>query len=117
MSMSLSLFCICISICILLKETKGYKKTFLNLISSKKQRKTKSESLIVLIPSRVTTLMIIIYFAIQFGYYGLWLWFPELFNKLEKYYAEHPDDNVYICEVIHIYPRWVLFRGTFLTVF
>ncbi|XP_023330505.1 synaptic vesicle glycoprotein 2B [Eurytemora carolleeae] len=49
---------------------------------------------------RVTTLMIIIHFAIQFGYYGLWLWFPELFNKLEKYYAEHPDDNVYICEVV-----------------
>ena len=30
-------------------------------------------------------IMILINFSIQFGYYGLWLWFPELFNKLELY--------------------------------
>ncbi|XP_068245764.1 synaptic vesicle glycoprotein 2B-like isoform X2 [Palaemon carinicauda] len=48
---------------------------------------------------RITILMLIINFAIQFGYYGLWLWFPELFNRLETYYKEHPDDRVSVCEL------------------
>lgn len=51
---------------------------------------------------RNTTIMIVINFTIQFGYYGLWLWFPELFNKLELYYKAHPDDSVTVCEVIGI---------------
>ncbi|XP_069941047.1 synaptic vesicle glycoprotein 2B-like isoform X3 [Cherax quadricarinatus] len=33
-------------------------------------------------------------------YYGLWLWFPELFNRLQQYYNEHPDDKVSVCSVI-----------------
>ena len=44
--------------------------------------------------------MICINFSIQFGYYGLWLWFPELFNKLETYYKAHPTDSVSVCQVI-----------------
>lgn len=28
--------------------------------------------------------LLIIFFCISFGYYGLWMWFPELFSKLEK---------------------------------
>ena len=48
---------------------------------------------------RVTSLMIIINFAIQFGYYGLWLWFPELFNKLNIYYTAHPEESIGVCEV------------------
>merc|ERR1719357_2273093 len=51
---------------------------------------------------RTTILMLLINFAIQFGYYGLWLWFPELFNRLELYYKAHPDDSVTVCEVIGI---------------
>jgi len=50
---------------------------------------------------RTTVIMIIINFSIQFGYYGLWLWFPELFNKLSNYYAIHPDDTITVCEVIN----------------
>jgi len=49
---------------------------------------------------RVTTIMITINFAIQFGYYGLWLWFPELFNKLETYYTLHPGEQITVCEVV-----------------
>ncbi|XP_050688040.1 synaptic vesicle glycoprotein 2A-like isoform X2 [Eriocheir sinensis] len=46
-----------------------------------------------------TVIMLFINFAIQFGYYGLWLWFPELFNRLEQYYNEHPNDKVSVCEL------------------
>jgi len=49
---------------------------------------------------KVTVTMIIINFAIQFGYYGLWLWFPELFNKLEHYYELHPGESKTVCQVI-----------------
>jgi hypothetical protein len=31
-------------------------------------------------------------------YYGLWLWFPELFNKLSVYYKLH-NETVSVCEV------------------
>lgn len=49
---------------------------------------------------RITVIMLLINFSIQFGYYGLWLWFPELFNRLQQYYNEHPDDKVSVCSVI-----------------
>jgi VNT family MFS transporter (synaptic vesicle glycoprotein 2) len=49
---------------------------------------------------RYTTIMVVINFTIQFGYYGLWLWFPELFNKLETYYQANPNATVTVCEVI-----------------
>ncbi len=49
--------------------------------------------------AKVTLLMLFINFAIQFGYYGLWLWFPELFNKLDEYYDEHPNAHKTVCEV------------------
>ena len=47
----------------------------------------------------ITITMITINFAIQFGYYGLWLWFPELFNKLEKFHAMEPNKTLSVCEV------------------
>ncbi|XP_065572428.1 synaptic vesicle glycoprotein 2C-like isoform X1 [Artemia franciscana] len=43
---------------------------------------------------RPTLLMLIINFCIQFGYYGLWLWFPELFTRLSSV-----NYSVSICEV------------------
>lgn len=46
-----------------------------------------------------TFIMLAINFTIQFGYYGLWLWFPELFNRLELYYNEYPNDKVSVCEL------------------
>ena len=33
-------------------------------------------------------------------YYGLWLWFPELFNKLNEYYKVYPDDSKTVCEIV-----------------
>ena len=37
-------------------------------------------------------------------YYGLWLWFPELFNKLDVYYTDHPNATVSVCEVTDYKP-------------
>eukprot|EP00092_Neocalanus_flemingeri_P032628 GFUD01035489.1.p1 GENE.GFUD01035489.1~~GFUD01035489.1.p1 ORF type:complete len:574 (-),score=164.16 GFUD01035489.1:136-1857(-) len=51
---------------------------------------------------RVTLIMLVINFAIQFGYYGLWLWFPELFNKLEQYHTLHPNHTASVCEVVSV---------------
>jgi len=52
---------------------------------------------------RPTLLMIMINFGIQFGYYGLWLWFPELFNRLNKYYQNH-NESVSVCQVVSYVP-------------
>jgi len=51
---------------------------------------------------RYTVIMVVINFTIQFGYYGLWLWFPELFNKLNLYYSANPNATVTVCEVIDL---------------
>jgi len=52
----------------------------------------------------VNLMMLYINFSIQFGYYGLWLWFPELFNKLDIYYNDHPNATVGVCEVTDYKP-------------
>lgn len=54
---------------------------------------------------RVTTLMLYINFAISFGYYGLWLWFPTLFDKLNKYYNDHPNATVSVCQITSYRPE------------
>ena len=48
---------------------------------------------------KVMVVMLIINFAIQFGYYGLWLWFPDIFSKLEEYYKIYPNETVTVCQV------------------
>ena len=48
---------------------------------------------------KVTVIMLVINFSIQFGYYGLWLWFPELFNKLDQYHTLYPNQTVSVCQV------------------
>ena len=56
---------------------------------------------------RYTGIMVVINFTIQFGYYGLWLWFPELFNKLNLYYSANPNASVTVCEVIDLQVGWI----------
>ncbi|KAJ8315817.1 hypothetical protein KUTeg_007967 [Tegillarca granosa] len=34
---------------------------------------------------RGTIVMLIVNFSLSYGYYGLWMWFPELFSRVEKY--------------------------------
>jgi len=52
----------------------------------------------------INLMMLYISFSIQFGYYGLWLWFPELFNKLDVYYKDNPNATVSVCEVTDYKP-------------
>ncbi|XP_033741474.1 synaptic vesicle glycoprotein 2C-like isoform X1 [Pecten maximus] len=42
---------------------------------------------------RSTIIMLTVSFTISFGYYGLWMWFPELFSRVEKY-GGSPCDHV-----------------------
>ncbi|XP_071487151.1 synaptic vesicle glycoprotein 2C-like [Diadema antillarum] len=58
---------------------------------------------------RVTAAMLTITFCLSFGFYGLWMWFPEIFNRVEHagsacgdYNPDSPeslandtDDNIY----------------------
>ena len=56
-------------------------------MSGVKEVLSNTVQLFTLAEVRASTIkMLYINFAIAFGYYGLWLWFPELFNKLDKYY-------------------------------
>nr|XP_050857004.1 synaptic vesicle glycoprotein 2A-like isoform X3 [Vespula vulgaris] len=41
-----------------------------------------------------------IYFTNMFGYYGLGLWLPELFNRFEIYQKLHPNATITVCELI-----------------
>lgn len=46
-----------------------------------------------------TLLTSAIYFTNMFGYYGLGLWLPELFNRFEAHYTNNPDVSVTVCEL------------------
>ena len=35
------------------------------------------------------------------SYYGLWLWFPELFSRLEKHYEVYPNVTQTLCQIIN----------------
>ena len=49
---------------------------------------------------KISVIMLLINFSIQFGYYGLWFWFPEIFNKLEQFYEVYPNVTKTVCEII-----------------
>ncbi|XP_012253957.2 synaptic vesicle glycoprotein 2B-like isoform X1 [Athalia rosae] len=40
--------------------------------------------------------------ANMFGYYGLGLWFPELFNRFENFHVSHPNESLTICEMAYL---------------
>lgn len=48
---------------------------------------------------RFTVISIVINFTFHIGYYGLMMWFPELFNRFDKYAEAFPDQPASICEV------------------
>ena len=50
---------------------------------------------------RFTLISIIINFTFHIGYYGLMMWFPELFNRFDEFHHDHPDQVASICEVTH----------------
>jgi len=63
---------------------------------------TKTRQLFSASTCRLTLIMVAINFTIQFGYYGLWLWFPELFNKLELHYRQHPNATMSVCQIVDL---------------
>ncbi|XP_035733300.1 synaptic vesicle glycoprotein 2B-like [Vespa mandarinia] len=48
---------------------------------------------------RFTVVSIIINFTFHIGYYGLMMWFPELFNRFDEFHRDHPNQSTSICEV------------------
>lgn len=48
---------------------------------------------------RFTMISIIINFTFHIGYYGLMMWFPELFNRFDEFHRDHPGKVASICEV------------------
>ncbi|KAL3883756.1 hypothetical protein ACJMK2_029988 [Sinanodonta woodiana] len=72
---------------------------------------------------RKSVILSIISFTLSFGYYGLWMWFPELFNRVEKYGGSPCDritENISAIQTNtttscnRIPDNWVFFEG-FLT--
>uniref|UniRef100_A0A034VRR2 Synaptic vesicle glycoprotein 2C n=2 Tax=Endopterygota TaxID=33392 RepID=A0A034VRR2_BACDO len=48
---------------------------------------------------KFTLVSIIINFTFHIGYYGLMMWFPELFNRFEEYSRDHPNEHAGVCTV------------------
>lgn len=48
---------------------------------------------------RFTLISLTINFTFHIGYYGLMMWFPELFNRFDEYSREHPGQSATVCEV------------------
>lgn len=48
---------------------------------------------------RFTLISITINLTFHIGYYGLMMWFPELFNRFDEYSINHPNQDASICKV------------------
>jgi len=48
---------------------------------------------------KFTIVSIVINFTFHIGYYGLMMWFPELFNRFEEYSTKYPDQRAGVCTV------------------
>lgn len=48
---------------------------------------------------KYTIISITINFTFHIGYYGLMMWFPELFNRFDKYGTDHPGESAGVCVV------------------
>lgn len=48
---------------------------------------------------RFTVISIFINFTFHVGYYGLMMWFPEMFNRFDEYSRHHPNTEANVCQV------------------
>ncbi|XP_012054088.1 PREDICTED: synaptic vesicle glycoprotein 2B-like [Atta cephalotes] len=48
---------------------------------------------------RFTIISIVINFTFHIGYYGLMMWFPELFNRFDEFHRDQPGKVASICQV------------------
>lgn len=54
---------------------------------------------------RFTFISIAINLTFHIGYYGLMMWFPELFTRFSKYDEKYPGQETDICKVTEFYVR------------
>ncbi|XP_034939012.1 synaptic vesicle glycoprotein 2B isoform X2 [Chelonus insularis] len=80
------------------KEKNKYKIMLSDIIDNSKQ-------LFVSPILRFTVISIIINFTFHIGYYGLMMWFPELFNRFDLYNQHYPNQTADVCEVTDFYIR------------
>jgi MFS transporter, VNT family, synaptic vesicle glycoprotein 2 len=52
---------------------------------------------------KFTLISIAINFSFHIGYYGLMMWFPELFNRFNEFSKAHPGEPATICGVTDFY--------------
>lgn len=57
---------------------------------------------------RFTLISITINFTFHIGYYGLMMWFPELFHRFDEFSTAHPGREASVCDVT----RFVVTNGT-----
>lgn len=70
-----------------------YKRMLYNIMDNSKQ-------LFISPILKFTTISITINFTFHIGYYGLMMWFPELFNRFDEYTRAHPDvEEASVCQV------------------
>lgn len=48
---------------------------------------------------KFTVISILINFTFHIGYYGLLMWFPELYSRFDEYAQAHPGQSASVCEV------------------
>ncbi|XP_076309058.1 synaptic vesicle glycoprotein 2C-like isoform X5 [Tachypleus tridentatus] len=46
---------------------------------------------------RASFIFVIINFTLAFSYYGLWMWYPELFSRMTAYARTHNNSEVNVC--------------------
>lgn len=70
-----------------------YKRMLYNILDNSKQ-------LFMSPIVKFTTISITINFTFHIGYYGLMMWFPELFNRFDEFLRAHPDvEEASVCQV------------------
>ncbi|XP_045482408.1 synaptic vesicle glycoprotein 2B isoform X1 [Harmonia axyridis] len=69
-----------------------YKNMFLDIMDNSRQ-------LFVSPILRFTIISITINFTFHIGYYGLMMWFPELFNRFDEFSRFHPGQDATVCQV------------------
>lgn len=75
------------------KKTKGKYMTMLMEIMQNSKQLFQTPIL------RFTLISLTINFTFHIGYYGLMMWFPELFNRFDEFAREHPGQSASVCEV------------------
>lgn len=69
-----------------------YKRMFVNIRDNSKQ-------LFQQPILKFTVVSITINLTFHIGYYGLMMWFPELFNRFDAYSESHPGEDAGVCQV------------------